>query len=61
MPDHIDRSYTPQQVAEILAVSAETVNRWAEEGKLTGFKTPGGRWRFRESELEALLDGQAAS
>lgn len=46
---------TPAEVAVLLAVGADTVNRWADEGKLVGFKTPSGRWRFRRSDVEALL------
>ncbi len=55
MPD-LPRSYTPAQVAEMFAVSEETVNRWANEGKLAGFKTPGGRWRFTTEQLERAFE-----
>lgn len=47
---------TPQDVADLLAVHPETVNRWADEGRLKGFKTPSGRWRFRREDVEALID-----
>ena len=59
MPDMAERlapALTPQQVADLLSVTADTVNRWADEGKLVGFKSPGGRWRFRRSDVEALLN-----
>ena len=60
MPEPLERTLTPAQVAALLSVSTETVNRWADEGKLVGFRTPGGRWRFPESSLRALFAGDVS-
>lgn len=43
-------------VAAALRVSARTVNRWAIEGLLPYIRTPGGRRRFRRSDVEALMN-----
>jgi len=48
--------FTSSGVAEVFGVSVETVRQWAEAGKLQGFRTPGGHWRFRRSEISALVD-----
>ena len=42
-----------KQAAKYLGVSPYSVVIWAEEGKLPGFKTPGGKmWRFRTDEID---------
>ena len=48
---------TPAEVAEIFRVSAQTVTRWANSGKLTSIRTPGGTRRYPENEVLALRDG----
>ncbi len=55
MAERLAPALTPQQVADLLAVTPETVNRWADEGKLTGFKTPGKRWRFRQNDIADFM------
>lgn len=40
----------------MFAVHRATVARWAEDGLLRGFKTPGGQWRFRRVDVEAFRD-----
>lgn len=50
-----DRPLTSGQVAEIFGVVPETVARWADEGKLAHFTTPGGQRRFRRDDVEAFL------
>lgn len=49
---------TPAQVAEQFAVTTEAVRMWAERGKLRGFRTPGGQWRFRVEDVEAFTAGE---
>lgn len=46
---------TAGQVAEVFEVPRQTVSRWARLGKLKAFKTPGGRYRFRRTEIEPLF------
>lgn len=48
---------TPNEVARLFhRVDVKTVTRWASEGRLEGFKTPGGRWRFRAEVIAAALE-----
>lgn len=44
----------------MFAVHRVTVARWAEDGLLRGFKTPGGQWRFRRVDVDAFRDGELA-
>lgn len=55
-PDE-DQLLTPGQVADMLRVGVETVARWADEGRIRCVRTPGGRRRYREAEIRALISG----
>ena len=44
------------EVAELLKVWPDTVRLWLHAGKLRGVKLPGGAWRIRPEDLEALLE-----
>ena len=44
------------QAAARLQVSAKTVTRWANEGRLTHRRTLGGHRRFDPELLDALVD-----
>ncbi|MEI6449750.1 MAG: diguanylate cyclase [Actinomycetes bacterium] len=44
-----------RQAAELLGVSASTLRRWADAGKVASRRTPGGQRRFRRDDLVALL------
>jgi excisionase family DNA binding protein len=55
--DTADRLLTPAEVAALFRVDPKTVCRWATAGQLASIRTPGGHRRFRESEVQALLDG----
>jgi excisionase family DNA binding protein len=48
-------------VAEVLNTSAETVRRWAREGKLSAVVLPSGAIRFRRDDVEALLQPRGAA
>lgn len=52
--DHVDRPLTSGEVALIFGVTKTTVKRWAEDGHLAAFRTPGGHHRFRRQDVEAL-------
>lgn len=60
MPDIApeDRLLTPAETAAMLRKTPKTVTRWADSGKLTPLRTPGGHRRFREAEVRALLRGE---
>jgi hypothetical protein len=66
MDSNEDRLLTPGEVAAIMRVDPKTVTRWANARKklpngkpFTSVKTPGGHRRFRESEVRAMLAGDA--
>jgi excisionase family DNA binding protein len=47
----MDEILEPKEVAKLLKVHQRTVVRWAEQGKLPGFKL-GDLWRFRREAIE---------
>ena len=46
---------TPGEVAALFRVDVRSVTRWAQQGRLTSIRTPGGHRRYRESEVRRLL------
>jgi excisionase family DNA binding protein len=52
----VNRLLTPAEVAAIFRVDTDTVTRWANGGKLTAVRTPGGHRRYPEAEVRALLE-----
>ncbi len=48
-----------QQTADLLAVSATTVRRWADSGLVASWRTPSGQRRFSRADLEARANGLA--
>lgn len=50
------------EVARLFGVNSKTVTRWAKDGKIKFFITPGGHFRFyREDVFESLQNGSAES
>ena len=47
---------TPAEVASLFRVDPKTVTRWAKAGKLTAGRTLGGHRRYRQSEVQSLLN-----
>jgi excisionase family DNA binding protein len=48
-----------RHVAALFGVTEKTVWRWARDGKIPSFRTPGGHHRFRLPDIAAALrDGQ---
>lgn len=41
--------------AQFLHVHQKTLMRWVREGQLEAMRTPGGRLRFRQSDLDAFI------
>ena len=48
-----------QQAADLLGVSASTLRRWADSGRVASRRTPGGQRRFARRALLALVSPQA--
>jgi excisionase family DNA binding protein len=51
---------TRDQVAVFFQVNPRTVYEWARSGRLVSVRTPGGHRRYRESDVRALLAGEAS-
>ncbi|GAA1082451.1 BldC family transcriptional regulator [Nocardiopsis metallicus] len=49
---------TPAEVAALFRVDGNTVARWAENGHISSFRTPGGHRRYLKSEVLALRTQQ---
>ena len=49
---------TPSEVASLFRVDPKTVTRWAKAGKLTAIRTLGGHRRYRQSEVQNLLNAK---
>ena len=52
-----EQVYTPQEVAQVLKVSAATVSRAIRDGKLKGLRV-GGQWRILGSDLVRYLNAE---
>jgi len=46
----------PREVAQLLCVTARTVSRWADQGRIPHIVTLGGHRRFRRADVLRLLD-----
>jgi excisionase family DNA binding protein len=49
---------TSGEVARLFGVDPKTVARWTKAGKLDCFTTPGGRYRFDPTTVDALTGGR---
>lgn len=58
-----ERLMTPTEVAALFCVSVPTVIDWAQAGKVRSVRTPGGRYRFRGADVDAMvgIDAMAVS
>ena len=52
---------TPAEAAELLSVSPTTIRLWAQNGRLSFVKTPGGHRRFTRKELLTLMIPQSSN
>lgn len=55
-PSH-GRWLTLGQACRMLGVDESTLRRWADDGQVHAFRTPGGHRRFLEDDLRELLSG----
>lgn len=49
------QSYSTSEVAKYCHVTADTIRKWAEAGRIHVFKTPGGHRRIRREDLVQFL------
>ncbi len=49
------QSFSTSEVAAYCHVTADTIRKWAEAGRITVFKTPGGHRRIRREDLTRFL------
>jgi excisionase family DNA binding protein len=54
-----EQPLTAAQVAAMFGVDPKTVTRWAKAGKIACFFTLGGHRRYRITEVERLMNGDA--
>ena len=47
---------SPGEAAERLGVTVKTLRRWVDLGHLAPVRTPGGHYRYRSDEIEAIRD-----
>jgi excisionase family DNA binding protein len=45
------------QAARFLGVAESTIRRWADDGRVRAFYTPGRHRRFRLADLQELVEG----
>lgn len=45
---------SPKQAADLLGVHVHSIKRWAENGELPSWRTPGGWRRFSVEDIEAF-------
>lgn len=57
MPDE-PYDQTISDAAAFLGVHVRTVQKWANDGALDGYRTKGTHWRFRKSALEAFVEAR---
>jgi len=48
---------TVSQAAKHLGVAERTLRRWANDGRVPAYSTPGGHRRFRVADVDAFLEG----
>jgi len=54
---NFDDILTIDEAAAFLKVTKDTVYRYAQAGRIPGFKV-GNKWRFGKKVLEELMDGE---
>lgn len=53
--DSPDELLRPREVADLFGVRTATIARWAREGRLMPFRTPGGHRRYSRDAIRRVL------
>ncbi len=53
-------SYSPRQLAQVLGVSVQSVQRWVDAGRLKAWKTPSGHRKIDGASARSLIDAMRA-
>lgn len=59
-PDDGTRWISLRHACALVGVNQSTVRRWADDGQIRSFRTPGGHRRLAEADLLALTGGRPA-
>ena len=54
-------SYSPRQLAEVLGVSVQSVQRWVDAGRLKAWRTPSGHRKIDGASARALIEAMQSS
>lgn len=54
-------SYSPRQLAEVLGVSVQSVQRWVDAGRLKAWKTPSGHRKIDAASAQALIESMRSA
>ena len=49
----------PGEAAKVIGIGSRTLAQWADAGRLSVVRTPGGHRRYKAAEVEALRDAGA--
>jgi excisionase family DNA binding protein len=55
------RLLTTREVADLVAVSPETILRWTRRGAVPAIRLPGGAIRYRPEAVDSWLDARATA
>jgi excisionase family DNA binding protein len=55
-----EKLLTKGEVAQLCRVEIRTVDRWVAAGRISGFRTPGGRLLFRKREVLMAVNVEAS-
>jgi len=50
--------YTPSEVGRLIGRSRQTVIKWANEGLIEAWRTPGGHWRIPADAVKGASHGE---
>lgn len=51
---------SPREAGELLGCSRDTITRWADQGLLPEWRTPGGYRRYRREDVLHLVESRIA-